>query len=48
MQWVFEDLHGAKITYSGDEIPEGESALVIGVYFFGFLPHFFGYFIVDL
>lgn len=29
MQYVFEDLHGGKIVFSGDELPMNESAIAI-------------------
>lgn len=29
MQYIFEDLHGGRIEFSGDELPKDESALII-------------------
>ena len=29
IQYIFETLNGGKITYSGDTLPEGESAIII-------------------
>lgn len=30
MQWVFESHHSALITFSGDVIPPGENAIILG------------------
>lgn len=32
MQYVFEDLHGGEIVFSGDTLPNGESAIVISMF----------------
>lgn len=29
VQWIFEDLNGARVTFSGDELPKRESAIVV-------------------
>lgn len=30
MQWVWEDHKGAVVTFSGDGVPDGENAIVLG------------------